>query len=103
MSKKKNSKNQVNDVVITSDELAYMIDDDLRNLHESLRKEREYASREGHNTKNVEMMLCYVQREMEIRDIRRAAHFRYMKENGITFEDQNTQAADVSDEAPVLH
>lgn len=103
MSKKKNSKNQVNDVVISSDELSYMIDDDLRNLHESLRKEREYAAREGHNTRSVETMLCYVQREMEIRDLRRAAHFRYMKEHGITFEDQNAHTSDVSDEAPVLH
>jgi len=102
MTKKKN-KHQVEEIMITSDDLVYMSDDDIRNLHDSLRKDRDYAVREGFNTKNSEVSLCYVQREMEIRDQRRSAHFRYMKEHGLPLDQQDTQDTDTPSAVSVLH
>jgi len=102
MSKKKN-KHQAEEIMITSDDLVYVSDDDIRNLHDSLRKDRDYAVREGFNTKNFEVSLCYVQREMEIRDQRRSAHLQYMKEHGLPLIQQDTQDTDVPAAVSVLH
>lgn len=105
--KKKNNKNQnhMNDVIISSDELAYMTDEDIRNLQDSLRKEREYEIRDGYSAKNTEIMLCYVQRELGVREVRRAAHARYMKDNGITsdVQDVTAEAVETNDSSRVVH
>lgn len=92
MSKKK--KNQMNDAVITSEEMAYMQDEELRNLQDTLRKERDYGHREGYNTRNAEITMCYVQRELGIREQRKVAHFSYLKKHGIVESDYTAPTAD---------
>ena len=80
--KKKN--NFYSSEMISIDDLCYTLDDDLRNMQDSLRKERATAEREGFDPHQTEIALCYVQRELGIRDDRRAAYFEYVKKHGLT-------------------
>lgn len=81
---KKNNNNYSHDLKLTTDSLAYTSDEDLKNLHDSLRKERDMASRHGYQTLDVEISLCYVQREIDIRDIRKKHHYNYLSKNNLT-------------------
>lgn len=83
MSKKQKHNYYMNDVVINSEDLCYTADEDLRNLQDSLRRTRDAAARDGYDPKRVEISLCYVQREIGIRENRRSAHHAYLKAHGI--------------------
>lgn len=99
MSKKKNNNFYSHSLQLTIDSIAYTADEELRNLHDSLRKERDMAFREGYNTTDVETSICYVQRELGIREKRRAAHFDYMKLHGYVEQEAHDQGVEA--EAPV--
>lgn len=85
MSNNKKKKNNFysHDLQLTTDSLAYTADEELRNLHDSLRRERDMVLREGYDSLGVETSICYVQRELGIREKRRAAHSDYMKLHGV--------------------
>lgn len=104
MSNKKQKKNNFysHDLQLTIDSLAYTSDDDLRNLHDSLRKERDMTVREGFDSTNVETSICYVQRELSVREVRRAAHMNYVKSAGFTIVDQQASQS-AADDRDMLH
>jgi hypothetical protein len=58
----------------TIDQLAWMSDDELIDLMLNLEKSRERAVSRGNDSRNVEIELCYSQREWDIRKARQAAH-----------------------------
>lgn len=74
------------DNVITSEDIAYMSDEEIRNLQDFVRRDRDYCMREGYNARFAEEMTCYIQRELGIRENRRIAHAQYLKHNGIIYE-----------------
>lgn len=74
------------DNVITSEDIAYMSDEEIRNLQDLVRRDRDYCMREGYNARFAEEMTCYIQRELGIRENRRGAHAQYLKNNGIIYE-----------------
>lgn len=80
--KKKKNNFYSHDLQLTTDSLAYTADEELRNLHDSLRRERDMVLREGYDLLGVETSICYVQRELGIREKRRAAHSDYVKLHG---------------------
>ena len=87
MSKKQKKNNfYSHDLYLTIDSLAYTPDEELRNLHDSLRKERDMTVREGFDSHDVETSICYVQRELSVRESRRAAHVAYIKANNISVD-----------------
>ena len=87
MSKKQKKNNFYrHDLYLTVDSLAYAPDEELRNLHDSLRKERDMTVREGFDSHDVETSICYVQREISVRESRRIAHVAYIKANNISVD-----------------
>ena len=100
MTKKK--KNQyMNDFIVNNDELCYLPDEDLRNMQDMIRKDRDMAARDGYDTRSAEINLCYVQREMSVRDARRAAHFAYLNAHGLV--DQEAQPAETQLDSEASH
>jgi len=91
--KKKKKKNNFysHNLQLTTDSLAYTADEDLRNLHDSLCRERDMALREGYDSHDVEASICYVQRELGIREKRRSAHTDYLKLHGYVEPETQTQ------------
>lgn len=84
MSNKKKNNFYSHDLQLTTDSLAYTADEELRNLHDSLRRERDMVLREGYDSLGVETSICYVQRELGIREKRRASHADWMNLHGYT-------------------
>jgi hypothetical protein len=82
--------------VINMDSLAYANDDELERLHTFLQGERDKASKTDYDLQPWEVEICYVQREMRIRNSRRAAHDRYVRSNPDYhyYENVNTQEED---------
>lgn len=66
----------------TFDQLAWMSDDDLVSLMMNMEKDREAISTRGRNTHGIEVEICYVQREMDVRNSRRAAHQAWLASMG---------------------
>jgi hypothetical protein len=96
MINKKQKKNNFynHDLNLTIDILTYTSDDELRNLHDSLHKERDMIVREGYSSADVETSICYTQRELDIREMRRTAHMNYVKSsNFMPAVQQATQQA----------
>jgi len=62
----------------TFDELAVIDDDILLGLHKNLIDSVNRAGSHGLNSAPWEVELCYVQRELQIRSIRRDAHTQYL-------------------------
>jgi len=72
------------------DELAYMSDEELAKFYNTLCSKHDYISKYSQKqscltTLKLEEELCYVQRELLIRQERRTAHAKYMQ-NESTFE-----------------
>lgn len=67
--------------VINMDTLSYANDDELERLHSFLQGERDKASKTDYDLQPWEVEICYVQRELRIRNSRRAAHDRYVRSN----------------------
>ncbi len=105
MSNKKQKKNNFysHDLQLTIDSLAYTSDDDLRNLHDSLRKERDMTVREGFDSTAVETSICYVQREISVREVRRSAHMNYIKTTGFTVSAQQQTDQNAAQDRGMLH
>lgn len=102
MINKKQKKNNFynHDLKLTIDSIAYMPDDDLRNLHDSLHQERDMIVREGFNSADVETSICYIQREFDIREGRRTAHMNYVKSSNFTaVVQQTTQTTQTTQQA----
>jgi len=72
--------------VVDIDKLAYANDDDLANHSSYLRAERERATRLGMNPTPWDIEICYVQREMMIREDRRLAHEKYLRTNPDSYD-----------------
>jgi hypothetical protein len=63
----------------TIDQLAWMPDDDLMGLYMTLDRDRENVlSMRGKDVTPIEIELCYVQRELDIRNTRRRAHSQWL-------------------------
>ena len=82
--------------VVTIDVLANASDSDLRNRENDLSTGRDRAYKSGMDPYHWEVELCYVQREVEIRQSRAAAHERYLLNNPDTVEFDVTVAAQSS-------
>lgn len=67
--------------VINMDNLCFFDDDSLERLHGNLQTERERAARHTEDLTPWEVEICYVQREMRIRNSRRIAHEKYVRNN----------------------
>lgn len=76
--------------VINMDSLSYFDDDNLERLHNHLQNEREKAARFTEDLLPWETEICYVQREMRIRNQRRVLHERYLKNNPDAYYDSYT-------------
>ena len=77
--------------VWTIDVLASLADDDLYTLLLKLEDERSKLLRQGHQDRVVnrwETELCYVSRELDIRQTRRKAHAEWLAEMGAVGNDQ---------------
>jgi len=87
--------------VINMDSLAYASDDELERLHTFLQSEREKASKTDYDLQPWEIEICYVQRELRIRNSRRAAHDRYVRSNPDYhyYENSNTTQEEEFDNA----
>lgn len=69
------------------DQLNWMTDDELVSLNMTLERDREGMISRGRNPRNVEVELCYVQREWDIRNTRRAAHSAWLASMGAEMTD----------------
>jgi hypothetical protein len=67
--------------VINMDSLCFFDDDSLDRLHSHLQAEREKVARYTEDLLPWEVEICYVQREMKIRNVRRIAHEKYVRNN----------------------
>lgn len=76
--------------VINMDSLSYFDDENLDRLHNHLQNEREKAARFTEDLTAWEVEICYVQREMRIRNQRRVLHERYLKANPDAYYDSYT-------------
>lgn len=66
---------------LENDFLAKLDDDDLHNLGRSLNDSIGHVGRYGLNPYLWEVEMCYVQREMHMRSLRRAAHAGWLAGN----------------------
>lgn len=73
--------------VIDMDTLSYCDDDYLQGILNHLQSEREKLSQEGIDTLPWEVEICYVQREMKIRNTRRSLHEKYVRNNPDNYYD----------------
>jgi hypothetical protein len=67
--------------VINMDNLCFFDDEELDRLHSNLQAEREKASRITEDLMPWEVEICYVQREIRIRNTRRLTHEKYVRNN----------------------
>lgn len=67
--------------VIDMDSLSYFDDDALERRHGYLQAEREKVVGDGVEATPWEVEICYVQREMRIRNTRRVLHDKYVRSN----------------------
>jgi hypothetical protein len=68
----------------TIDQLAWMPDDDLMDLYMTLERDRENVlSIRGKDVTPIEIEICYVQRELDIRNSRRQAHAKWLANLGV--------------------
>ena len=98
INKKKNFYNH--DIQLTSDDIIYAADEEIRNLHDSLRRERDMTLRDGYDSSDVETSICYVQREIDIRENRRSAHSAYLKLNGYFDQTANNSKETIKSNVP---
>lgn len=67
--------------VIDMDTLSYFDDESLERRHNYLQAEREKVATEGVEALPWEVEICYVQREIRLRNTRRALHEKYIRSN----------------------
>lgn len=76
--------------VVDMDTLSYATDDELVRRQDFLFSERERYLREEVDVRPWESEICYVQRELKIRYVRRLAHDRYLNTQGAEiYQDKN--------------
>jgi hypothetical protein len=61
-----------------SDDLAYMHDDELYSLLRNIREAIFNMRRKRNQTSDAEIELCYIQREVEKRSLRKSAHKKFL-------------------------
>lgn len=90
--------------LLDSDTLAYMTDEDLESRSDFLHSERRKATQSEIDLTPWEIELCYVQREMKIRSVRRIAHEKFLKENPeINVFNQQIENEDFDNDTNVLN
>ncbi len=67
--------------VIDMDSLSYFDDESLERRHGYLQAEREKVANEGAEALPWEVEICYVQREIRLRNTRRVLHDKYVRSN----------------------
>lgn len=67
--------------VIDMDSLSYFDDESLERRHGYLQVEREKIINEGVEALPWEVEICYVQREIRLRNTRRVLHDKYIRSN----------------------
>lgn len=67
--------------VINMDSLCFFDDDSLAHRHDNLQAEREKITRYSEDLIPWDVEICYVQRELKIRNARRIAHEKYVRNN----------------------
>lgn len=73
--------------IVDMDALSSYDDDHLDRHHNYLQAEREKVLHSGSDTHPWEVEICYVQREIKIRNTRRVAHEKYIRTNPDLFQD----------------
>lgn len=76
--------------VVDIDSLSYTNDEDLLRRLDNLYSEKEKAYVANFDLSPWEIEICYVQRELEIRDNRKFFHDKFLKENQHRFDDQSS-------------
>jgi hypothetical protein len=83
MKKTKNSNYHRNGIelpaIINMETLSYASDEDLERHVTYLQAERDRAARSEYDLRPWEVEICYLQRELKIRNDRRIAHERYLR------------------------
>lgn len=80
------------------DVIAVMPEGDLHNLRNKLSSQHSNLNDEV-KTKDIEIELCYLDREIEIRKVRKELHAKWLKENPIEyFEDAKDVQEEFDDE-----
>lgn len=77
--------------IVDIDELSYASDDELIRRVTHLVGDRDRAARAGYTLDAWEVEICYVQRELKIRQDRRVAHDKYLASHG-EFAHQNNDS-----------
>lgn len=83
--------------VVDMDTLSYASDDELKERNYYLNDSRDRVIRSNLDSTPWDVELAYVQREMSIRDARRAAHDKYVRSNPDLFI-QDSQQFDTDQE-----
>ena len=65
-----------------TDEIAALSDDELRRKLNTVQRLIDTARRKRENSSTLETDYCYLVREREVRDARRAAHAAYLEKTG---------------------
>lgn len=73
--------------IVDMDSLSSYDDDQLDRYHNQLQSEREKIVHSGTDPQPWEVEICYVQREIKIRNARRVAHEKYLRTNPDLFQD----------------
>jgi len=67
----------------TIDQLAWMPDEDLMSLYMTLERDRDNVQgMRGKDATPIEVEICYVQRELDIRNTRKRAHSEWLSNLG---------------------
>lgn len=85
-SKPRNNFNPVD--VIDIDTLSYSNDDDLIRRLDHLFNEKDKVNQSNMDSVAWEVEICYVQRELRIRNGRKAAHEKYLREHKSEFQEE---------------
>lgn len=65
------------------EELAVMNDEDLYNSYMKFDDMKRISERRGDDTAHIETELCYISRELEVRNLRKKAHQQFLANLGV--------------------
>jgi hypothetical protein len=71
------------------DDIASLSDDELRRKLNTVQRLIDTSRRKRDNSSSLEVDYCYLARESEVRDRRRAAHAAYLEKTGRGYQRRN--------------
>lgn len=96
------SKNIVSELIVRNmDDIAVMQDDELAQAHYELEGARRNLKRQKAYSKDIEVELCYLQRELQIRADRREVHKAYAETESFVENENDLPNADLDNSSYV--